>query len=144
MRKLIWLILSAAFPLLADTSATNHYDILKDSTWFAISGGFANAMTPEGQAMSAILKQTNAAATFQKLLHEKAPAPQLYGLLGLHLLNAPEFKTTLPRLLDRKTKVRVLMGCIVGEQEVGTVARQIQANQWNIRDVPAPQPKQDL
>jgi len=110
-----------ATPLFAQTVSTNHYDTLKNSRWFAISGGFANATS-----------------TFQRLLQEPAPAQQLYGLLGLHLIKAGEFKAALPSLLISKAKVRVLMGCIAGERDVAEVARQIQNNQWRLRVVPVP------
>jgi len=123
---------------MAQTVSTNHYDTLKNSRWFAISGGFANAITPEGHALAAICEQTNAAATFQRLLAESAPAQQLYGLLGLRLVNAPEFKAALPSLLNNKAKVPVLVGCIAGERDVGEVARQIQNHQWRLRTGPAP------
>lgn len=135
---MLWLLLTMATPLFAQTVSTNHYDTLKNSRWFAISGGFANATTPESYAVAAICEQTNATSTFQRLLQEPAPAQQLYGLLGLHLIKAGEFKAALPSLLISKAKVRVLMGCIAGERDVAEVARQIQNNQWRLRVVPVP------
>ena len=103
-----------------------------------ISGGIANTETSEAHAVSAICDQTNAVATFRRLLQENGAAQQLYGLLGLQVLNAPEFKTALPQLLNSNAKVRVLSGCIVGEQEVGEVVQQIQNRQWRLRSAPVP------
>jgi hypothetical protein len=131
-------LLMTAFPLFAQTATTNHLEILKKSTWFATTGGFANATTPEGYAVTAICRQTNAVATFRSLLQEQGSAQQLYGLLGLRLVNTPEFKDALPRFLQSKAKVRVLVGCIAGEWEVSKVAKQVQAGQWNPRLVPVP------
>ena len=82
VKHLVWLIFSVAWPVFAQTALTNHYDTLKQSSWFAISGGFANAATSEAHAITAICGQTNAVATFQRLLQEKGAAQQLYGLLG--------------------------------------------------------------
>jgi len=138
VKHLVWVIFSMACPVFAQTASTNHYDILKLSSWFAISGGFANAATPEAHAINALCGQTNAVATFQRLLQEKGAAQQLYGLLGLHVLNAPEFKTALPSFLNSTEKVRVLSGCIAGERHVAEVARQIQNNQWGLRTLPVP------
>ena len=148
-----------AWPVFAQTATTNHYDILKQSSWFAISGGFANAATSEAHALAAICGQTNAVATLQRLLQEKEPAQQLYGLLGLQILvtlsssngvtRAQELEKAageasnalsraLPLLLSSKSKVRVLDGCIAGEREVAEVARQIRDKQWSLRSVPVP------
>jgi len=138
VKYLIWLILCVACPVFAQTTSTNHFDVLKQSSWFAISGGIANIETSEAHAVSAICEQTNAVATFRRLLQENGAAQQLYGLLGLQFLNAPEFETALPLLLNSKAKVRVLSGCIVGEQEVAEVARQIQNRQWRLRPTPVP------
>jgi hypothetical protein len=132
MRNSFWLVLVAALPLVAENAPANHYDTLLQTHWFATSGGFAGSITPEGHAVAAILQQSNAVATFQRLLQEEGPAQQLYGLLGLHLLNAPEYKTALPLLLTSKTKVPVLVGCVAGEQEVGRVARQIRDGVWKL------------
>ena len=132
MKHLVWFILCVAWPVLAQTATTNHFDTLKNSSWFAISGGFANTTTAEANAVAAISRQTNAVAEFKRLLDEPGPAQNLYGLLGLHVLSAPEFKPALQSLLNSKTNVRVLGGCIVGEREVAEVARQIQNNQWNL------------
>jgi hypothetical protein len=138
LRRFAGLLLLMVFPLFAQTATTNHLEVLKKSTWFATAGGFANATTPEGHAIAAICQQTNAAATFRSLLQEQEPAQQLYGLLGLHLVNAPEFEEALPRFLGNKAKVRVLVGCIAGEWEVREVAKQVQTGQWNPRMVPLP------
>jgi hypothetical protein len=138
VKYLIWLTLCVAYPVFAQVASTNHFDVLKQSNWFAISGGIANTETSEAHAVSAICDQTNAVATFRRLLHENGAAQQLYGLLGLQVLNAPEFKTALPQLLNSNAKVRILSGCIVGEQEVAEVARQIQNRQWRLRSTPVP------
>lgn len=130
------LALMVAFPAFAET--TNHLEVLKKSNWFATSGGFANATTSEGHAVAAICQETNAATTFGSLLRERGATEQLYGLLGLHLVNAPEFRGALPRFLESKEKVRVLVGCIAGEWEVREVARQIEKVQWNPRVAPVP------
>jgi len=134
----------------AQTASTNHYDTLRQSSWFAISGGIANAPTSEAQAIAAICGQTNAVATFQRLLGEKGAAQQLYGLLGLQVLatlsasNGEKdkasiaFSTALPSLLNSKAKVRVLDGCIAGERDVAQAARQIRDKQWSLRTMPVP------
>ena len=139
VKHLLWLLLGLAWPVFAQkaaTGSTNHCEVLKQSKMFAISGGFTGATTPEGHAVAALCAQTNTAA-FRRLLQEKDGVPQLYGLLGLYRLNAPELKTALPPLLNSKARVGVLTGCTRIDREVGQVAREIQNNQWH---VPAPAP----
>ena len=141
MKQLLWFILFAACSVLAQNASTNHYDTLKNSGWFAISGGIANTATTEAHAVAAICKQPNAAAEFRRLLQEKEAAPQLYGLLGLQTVNAPEFKPALSALLKSEAKVRVLRGCIAGERNVAEVAREIQNAQWKLLTRPIPEGK---
>jgi hypothetical protein len=137
MKQLLCFILFVACPGFAQNTTTNPYDTLKKSSWFALSGGLADTATPEAYAVAAICQQTNAAAEFRRLLQEKAPAQQLYGLLGLQVLKAAEFKAALPSLLKSEAKVRVLRGCIAGERDVAEVAREIQNNQWRLPASPA-------
>ena len=137
VKHLVWLVLTVAWPVFAQTVATNHYDTLKQSACFALAGGIANMTTPQGHAVAALCTETNTAA-FQRLLQEPGAAQQLYGLLGLHLLNAPEYKTALPPFLKSQAKVKTLTGCMAGEREVAEVARQIEAKQWKLRTMPVP------
>ena len=162
VKHIIGLILSLAWPVFSQATSTNHYDTVKQSRWFAISGGFANAATSEAHALTAICGQTNAVATLQRLLQEKEPAPQLYGLLGLQVLvslsasnDVPHsqelekaageasiaLSRALPLLLSSEKNVRVLDGCIAGERQVAEVARQIRGNQWRLRSMPLPDGK---
>jgi hypothetical protein len=137
MKQFIWVLLSSVWTFLAPAaSTTNHFEVLKQSRWFAIAGGIAGTTTQEGHAVAAICQMTNGVAMFKRLLDEKGTAQKLYGLLGLHLLKAPEVKTVLPPLLASQDNVQVLRGCIAGEQEVGQVAREIKNDQWTLRFVP--------
>lgn len=144
MKHWFWLLLAVAIPTFAPAAATNHYDILRQSRWFAISGGPGNAPTPEAYALAEICDQADAVDTFRRLLQENGEAQQIYGLLGLQLVDAPEFKTALPALLKSTGKVRVLRGCIAGEWQVAEVARQIRDKLWrlpNLRALGAKGPK---
>jgi hypothetical protein len=137
MKHSVWLLLCLAWPLLAQ-STTNHYETLQQSRWFAVSGGFANATTPEAFALAAICNETNAAATLRRLIAEPGSVQQLYGLLGLRILNAADFNTTLPQFMQSKTKAGVLVGCIAGDRETADVARRIRDNRWSIQTRPVP------
>jgi hypothetical protein len=132
----LWLMLAGmAF---AQVPSTNHLKTLQQSRWFAVSGGFANALLPESYALAALCAQTNAGATFERLLQEKDEAQKLYGLLGLQLIAAPEFKTALPPFLRSEAEVQTLIGCIAGKRPVSEMALQIQNGRWTIRTVPVP------
>lgn len=137
-------MLSVALPLWGAQVTTNHFETLKQSNWFATHGGIGNMITPEGIAVAAICNQTNCVALFRELLKEKQPAQQLYGLLGLQLMNAPDFKDVLPKFTESQTKVRVLSGCIAGEWEVREVARRIGEKQWKLRPEPVPGGKYEM
>lgn len=138
MKHWLWLLLAIAIPAFAPAAATNHYDLLRQSRWFALTGGPGNAPTPEAYALAAICEQTNAVETFRRLLQDKSESQQIYGLLGLQLIDNPEFKTALPPLLKSTGKVRVLRGCIAGEWPVAEVARQIRDKLWRLPDLRTP------
>jgi hypothetical protein len=105
VKHLIWLILSVEWPVFVQTISTNRYDTLKQSRWFAISGGIANAATSEAHAITAICGQTNPVVTFRRLLQEDGAAQKLYGLLGLHIL------TTLSTPNGERAGVRCRLPC---------------------------------
>lgn len=137
MRCALCFFLMCGALLQAQVTSTNPLTTITRSDCFTIYGGFG-VMSPEAKAVGALCNETNATEVFESLLKQKSPVQQLYGLLGLQLVNAPQFKERLPAFADDKTKVRSLAGCIMGTFEVQEIARQIRDGRWQLRPEPIP------
>jgi hypothetical protein len=75
----------------------------------------------------ALIKRPDAIAECKKLIGNGSPAGQLYGLLGLRLLDQPAFETALPKFKDSPTAVKIQFGCIEENATTGDIAARIQA-----------------
>ena len=79
------------------------YDTVKTAGMFTVGGvGYAGTRTPSELAFRELLKQPEPLVHCKKLLEEGTPAGQMYGLLGLHLLDQDAFQAVLPRYKDTK------------------------------------------
>ena len=113
------------------TNSTNHYEVLRGETVFGIAGGFSGALTPAGQSLIAMTKEKDAVALFTELTKEDSAAARLYGLLGLKTMSLDEFKNALPAFLANKSPVAVLEGCIRGNRDVASVAKEVAKGRWS-------------
>lgn len=116
-------------------AATNDYEVVKVATVFSLYGGFSGRMSIEGQATFKIAQESDAAATFRRLLNTGTPAARLYALLGLKMISPDEFNALLPAQLTNQTSVAVLSGCIMGHRYFGSVAKEIAAGHWNTNNL---------
>ena len=129
LRLLFWVfVLMACLGRATSAFAEEAYNTVKTAAWFTIGGvGIAGTTAPQEKAFRELLKQPEPAARCQKLLVEGSPAGQLYGLLGLRLLDQQAFQTALPRYKDSKTVITTASGCLVLPTTSAEVAQQIAA-----------------
>ena len=119
-------VLMACLGWTVDACAGEAYDTVKTADWFTIGGvGIAGTTSPSEKAFRELLKGPEPVARCRALLTEGSPAGQLYGLLGLRLLDRSAFQTALPRYKDSKTVVTTASGCIVMGTTTAEVAGQI-------------------
>ncbi len=123
-RSVIWLLLVAG--LTASAADSKNYRILKSARIFAIGGiGREGRITAEETAFDALCKQPNAAQQFRRLLHEATIEGQMYALLGLRQLHAPDYGEQI-ELYRRSTRgVNTGSGCEIGLDKVSYIA-----NEW--------------
>lgn len=76
-----------------------------------------------------LLKEPEPLVRCQKLLTEGTPAGQLYGLLGLSLLDQQAFQQALPRYRDSKTVIQSVGGCVHFSTTEAQVAKEIEKGQ---------------
>ena len=88
--------------------------------------GEAGDQSPVEVSFRALLKCPEALAECQKLVSDASPAGQLYGLLGLKILDANAFQAALPRFNDSKIPVMTMAGCIVFKTTAGDIAKDIE------------------
>lgn len=102
------------------------FETVRQADRFAIGGiGIAGTKSRSELALRNILKSDTADVTCQKLVAKGTIAGQLYGLLGLKLLQSDAYKSVAPRYLDSKEMVPTAAGCIFGEEIVASVAQRI-------------------
>ena len=107
--------------------AREAYGTVKTAERFTVGGvGYAGIPSRQEAAFRQLLKQSEPLAQCQKLLTEATPAGQLYGLLGLRLLDQQAFQAALPRYKDAKTDIPTMSGCIVTHTTAAKLAKQIQ------------------
>lgn len=107
--------------------ARGAYSTVKTAERFSVGGvGYAGIPSRQETAFRQLLKQPEALVQCQKLLTEATPAGQLYGLLGLRLLDQQAFQAALPRYKDAKTDILTMSGCIVMHTTAAKLARQIE------------------
>ncbi len=130
------LFMVVAVPLLADAGApdwTAHklakeaYKTVKTAERFTVGGvGFAGIPSRQETAFRQLLELPEPVVRCQKLLTEATPAGQLYGLLGLRLLDQEAFRAALPRYKNAKTDIPTMRGCIVMDITAAALATQIE------------------
>jgi hypothetical protein len=100
------------------------YRIVKKTDMFYDSAVGYGGDTPEVvHAFQELLNEKRADAAFKALL-EKATLPgQLYALCGLWFTDPEEFKRQVPHYSSLKSKVPVMMGCVVAEDSVSELVK---------------------
>ena len=106
--------------------STNNYRIVKSARIFAIGGiGYAGVVSDEETAFNALCKAPDAANQFRKLLGEATIEGQMYALLGLHQLHAPDYKAQVERYRRSTRTVNTGSGCEIGPDKVSYIV-----NEW--------------
>jgi hypothetical protein len=109
-----------------DKLARNAYESVRTADEFIIGGvGVAGTTSGQETAFRHLLKQPEPLARCQQLLAEGTPAGQLYGLLGLRLLDPPTFEAALPRYRNAQTPVQSMSGCIRFRTTAAELSQQI-------------------
>jgi hypothetical protein len=125
MRHAVILLLILTLSVGATQSGKN-YQVVKSARIFAIGGiGYAGVITDEETAFNALCKAPDAAEQFRRLLREATIEGQMYALLGLRQVGAPDYKAQADRYRKSTRKVNTGSGCEVGPDKVSYVV-----NQW--------------
>lgn len=123
-RSLIALLLAMA--LTASAADSKNYGVLKSARIFAIGGiRREGAITAEETAFNALCKEQDASQQFRRLLLEASIEGQMYALLGLRQLHAPDYKVQADRYRKSTRQVNTGSGCEIGEEKVSYVV-----NEW--------------
>ena len=104
---------AAAFPPLLSEAATAQPKSLAEVQEFACGG-------------------VGALTTFRNILNKGTPAAKLYALCGIRLLAQKDFDATAAPLLKSNETVTTVRGCMLTNERVGEVARQISQGAWDI------------
>jgi hypothetical protein len=119
--SLIFLLVLALTVSAADSN--KNYEIVKSAKIFAIGGiGYAGIITKEETAFNALCKAPDAANQFCRLLREATIEGQIYALLGLRQLGAPDYKVQLDRYRKSRGNVNTGSGCEIGRDKVSYIA----------------------
>jgi len=84
-----------------------------------------DSVTPR-ECIPKLLNHTDAVSRCQRLLTEATPSGQLYGLLGLRLLDRQSFEAALPRYKISNTEIQTMHGRIMTRTTAGKIANQIE------------------
>ena len=126
MRHAVIFLLILTLSVSAAQSGKN-YQVVKSARIFAIGGiGYAGVITDEETAFNALCKAPDAAEQFRRLLREATIEGQMYALLGLRQVGAPDYKVQADRYRKSTGKVNTGSGCEVGPDKVSYVV-----NQWS-------------
>ncbi len=103
------------------------YHTVRTAARFTV-GGVGEAGIPSRQetAFRLLLKQPDPVVQCRNLLTEGTPAGQLYGLLGLRLLDQKAFQAALPRYQDSATSIQTMSGCLGFQTTAAKLAKQIE------------------
>ncbi len=108
-------------------------DALKKASLFCIGGfGYAGTISPGEKALRELMKRTDAKSALIKLLDEATPEGQMYALAGLKTIAPAEFKARLKAYRTRSGQVRTARGCIVTDEPVSQVVKEVEAGQFDL------------
>ena len=119
-------ILLLILTLSVSATQNKNYQVVKSARIFAIGGiGYAGVITDEETAFDALCKAPDAAEQFRRLLREATIEGQMYALLGLRQLHAPDYKAEADRYRKSTRQVNTGSGCEIGPEKVSYVI-----NEW--------------
>jgi hypothetical protein len=137
MTRVVIFLLLLASVVAADTA--KNYRVLKSAHIFAIGGiRREGAITEEESAFNALCRERDAAQRFRRLLHEASIEGQMYALLGLRQLHAPDYKAQVERYRRSTRMVNTGAGCEIGPDKVSYIV-----NEWWTR-CPSNRPNQSV
>ncbi len=94
-----------------------------NTTMFAyVPVGYAGQHTDEYLRVKEIAETDDAEEQFLVYLESDDPGIRLYGMLGLFLINSPEYPATIEMLLKDDSHVKVGSGCLIGTSTTSEVA----------------------
>ena len=102
------------------------YETIKTTNRFTIGSGYAGDPSMDGKALRELLQGPGPVAHCQMLLTHGTPTGQLYGLLGLRLLDPQAFKAAIPRYTSSTADVLTMNGGIIAHIPVAMIARSIE------------------
>jgi len=119
-------ILLLILTLSVSATQNKNYQVVKSARIFAIGGiGYAGRITDEETAFDGLCKAPDVAEQFRRLLREATIEGQMYALLGLRQVGAPDYKTQADRYRKSTRKVKTGSGCEIGPNKVSYVV-----NEW--------------
>jgi hypothetical protein len=102
------------------------YATVASADLFAMGAvGYAGTTTEAEKCLQQIVKQKDGADLCRKLIQEKNPAAQLYGLLGLKILDGKAFADAYPKFKQSKIQVKTASGCELFNETVAGLAKDI-------------------
>jgi len=123
-RLTVSLLLLCALSL--NAAESKNYRVLKSARIFAIGSiRREGAITEEETAFNALCKEPAAAEQFRRLLSEATIEGQMYALLGLRQLHAPDYKAQLALYRGSTRMVNTGSGCEIGPDKVSYIV-----NEW--------------
>jgi hypothetical protein len=112
--------------LIASAAESQNYHVVKSTRIFAMGGiRHEGAITAEETAFNALCKERDAAQQFRRLLSEASIEGQMYALLGLRQLHAPDYKAQVDRYRKSTRQVNTGSGCEIGPEKVSYIV-----NEW--------------
>jgi uncharacterized protein YecT (DUF1311 family) len=106
--------------------AETPFEIVKSAKRFCVgSVGERPGISKDEAAFREILKQPDAIEQCKKLLVEARFPGQMYGLLGLHLLDQAAFNEAFPKYAEARTAVSRQKGCILSFSGVSDIVKEI-------------------
>jgi hypothetical protein len=124
---------AAAFPPAMSEAATEQPKSLAEVQEFAFGGVGAAGVPSQGEGFfRSVMEEKDALTRFRNILNNGTPAAKLYALCGIRLLAQKDFDATAAALLKSNETVTTVRGCMLTNERVGEVARQISQGAWDI------------
>ena len=95
--------------------------------------GFAGTYTEEYLRVEEIAESDDAEEQFLAYLDSDDPGIRLYGMLGLHMIESPEYPRALAMMLEDHSPVNVGGGCLIGVKPASEAASEFAILQESLR-----------
>jgi hypothetical protein len=95
--------------------------------YFAFGGiGFAGRISQGEKDYKQLLSRPSAETDFEAVFIAGNPQAKAYALSGIHQLDGAKFKELTAPLLDSKTEVKTITGCIISHTTLAKIIESIQ------------------